>query len=113
MEEVTHYFPRAGIAVVILDDCIATGKTIRIRKSHDDFCRNVNSMEVVYHRISKAEKGKDIGIKVIRRVHEGDLVCRETPNTYRETGMIPAPAPGGLLVLRDETGHVSAAKTFF
>jgi putative protease len=76
--KVTHYFPRAGVAVVILDDCLAAGETIRIRGPHDDFCQTVNSMEIDHQRITEAERGQDIGIKVIQRVHEGDLVYRET-----------------------------------
>jgi len=76
--KVTHYFPRAGVAVVVLDDSLATGETIRIRGPHDDICQTVSSMEIEHRRITEAGKGQDIGIKVIQRVHEGDLVYRKT-----------------------------------
>jgi putative protease len=75
---VTHYFPKVGVAVVILDDHLASGETIHIRGPHDDFHQTVNSMEVDHQRITEARKGQDIGIQVIQRVHEGDLVYRET-----------------------------------
>ena len=75
---VTHYFPKVGVAVVILDDHLASGESIHIRGPHDDFHQTVSSMEVDHQRITEAGKGQDIGIRVIQRVHEGDLVYRET-----------------------------------
>jgi len=75
--KVAHYFSRAGVAVVTLDESLTTGETIRIRGPHDDFCQTVNSMEIDHQRITEAAKGQDIGIKVIQRVHEGDIVYLE------------------------------------
>jgi len=35
-------------------------------------------MEFDHTSITEASKGLDVGIKVIQKVHEGDLVFRET-----------------------------------
>ena len=75
---VTHYYPKIGVAAVILDDHIARGDRIHIRGPHDDLHQSVISMEINHVPIREAERGEDIGIKVTERVHEGDLVYRET-----------------------------------
>ncbi len=75
---VTHYYPKVSVAVVVLDGHLAYGDMIHIRGHSDDFHQIVNSMEQDHQRITEAEKGQDIGIRVEKRVHEGDIVYRET-----------------------------------
>lgn len=75
---VAHYYPKAGVAVVILKGHLAFGDMIHIKGHSDDFHQTVYSMEIDHRQITEAEQGQDIGIKVIQRVHEGDLVYRET-----------------------------------
>lgn len=75
---VTHYYPKVGVAVVVLDDHLAYGDLIHIKGAHDDFHQTVSSMESDHERIMEAGKGEDIGIKVTQKVHEGDIVYRET-----------------------------------
>jgi hypothetical protein len=76
--KVTHYYPKAGVAVVILEDRLISGDTIHIKGAHEDFHQTVTSMEIEHQTIAEATKGQDIGIKVIHRVHPGDLVYRDT-----------------------------------
>jgi len=75
---VTHYYPRIGVAAVVLKDHLARGDRIHIHGPHEDFDQSVTSMELEHIPITEADAGQDIGIKVIERVHAGDLVCRET-----------------------------------
>jgi hypothetical protein len=76
--KVTHYFPKVGVAAVILENHLAKGDMIHIHGAHEDFHQTVTSMEYDHKPVSEAEKGLDIGIKVIQKVHEGDIVFRET-----------------------------------
>ncbi len=76
--KVTHYYPKAGVAVVVLEDHLAFGDMIHIRGQNDDFHQTVSSMEIDHEKITEAGQGDDIGIKVTRRVHTGDTVFRET-----------------------------------
>jgi putative protease len=76
--KVTHYYPKIGVAAVILEDHLATGERIHIHGAHEDFHQTVTSMEYDHTSIPEASKGLDVGIKVIRKVHEGDIVFRET-----------------------------------
>lgn len=75
---VTHYYPKPGVAVVILEDHLAFGDMIHIKGPHDDFHQTVSSMEINHEKITEARVGEDIGIKVSHRVHTGDTVYRET-----------------------------------
>jgi putative protease len=76
--KITHYFPKVGVAVVILEDKIANGDEIHIKGAHSDFRQTVTSMQIEHQTIINATKGQDIGIKVIQSVHAGDMVYRET-----------------------------------
>ena len=110
--KVTHYFSRAVVAVVILDESLTTGETIRIRGPHDDFCQAVNSMEIDHQRITEAVKGQDISIKVIHRVHEGDIVYHKTcPSKKRHTNTCRIRA-GGPLFATEKTMHVTPKRSF-
>ncbi|MDD1689440.1 MAG: hypothetical protein LUQ66_02145 [Methanoregula sp.] len=75
---VTHYYPKIGVAAIVLSDHITKGDRIRIHGPHDDLYQTVTSMEFNHNPIQEADPGLDIGIRVNERVHEGDLVCRES-----------------------------------
>jgi hypothetical protein len=51
---------------------------IHFKGAHDDFYQTVTSMEIEHHPVDEAKKGQDIGIKVIQKVHVGDVVYRES-----------------------------------
>jgi putative protease len=76
--KVIHYYPRIGVAAVVLDDHLAKGDRIHIHGPHDDLHQSVTSMEIEHIPVMEAGQGQDIGIKVIERVHEGDNVFRES-----------------------------------
>ena len=75
---VIHYYPKIGVAAVILEDHLAQGDRIHICGPHDDVHQSVTSIEIEHVPIREAERGQDIGIMVKERVHEGDVVFRES-----------------------------------
>ncbi|MDD1679117.1 MAG: U32 family peptidase C-terminal domain-containing protein [Methanomicrobiales archaeon] len=77
--KVTHYFPKAGVAVVHIEDVLHTGDQVRISGPHMNFSQRVTSMQIEHQTIASASKGQDIGMKVQQPVREGDLVYRITP----------------------------------
>ena len=75
--KVIHYYPKVGVAAVVLEDHLVQGDRIHIRGPHDDVHLSVTSMEIEHVPIKEANKGQDVGIWVTERVHEGDVVFRE------------------------------------
>jgi translation elongation factor EF-1alpha len=75
---VSHYYPKIGVAAVVLKDHLARGDRIHIHGPNEDFDQSVTSMEQEHIPITEADAGQDIGIKVSHPVHVGDVVCRET-----------------------------------
>jgi hypothetical protein len=74
--KVTHYFPKVGVAVILLEDDLANGNEIHIKGAHTDFCQTVTSMQIEHTTIATATKGQDIGMKVSQNVHAGDVVYK-------------------------------------
>lgn len=75
---VTHYYRKIGVAAVVLEGHIAQGDRIHIHGPHDDLHQPVTSIEIQHVPVTEADRGQDIGIKVTGRVHEGDVVLRES-----------------------------------
>jgi hypothetical protein len=76
--KVIHYYPKISVAAVILEGHIAQGDRIHIRGPHDDVHQLVSSMEIEHIPVQEADRGQDIGIRVVDRVHEGDVVFRDS-----------------------------------
>ncbi|MBC7081467.1 MAG: translation elongation factor-like protein [Thermoplasmatales archaeon] len=80
MEEigvVEHFFSKIGVAAIkIKSENLKVGDRIRIKGQTTDFEQIVESMEINRQKINEAKPGDDIGIKVIDRVREGDIVYK-------------------------------------
>ncbi|MCS7117089.1 MAG: translation elongation factor-like protein [Nitrososphaerota archaeon] len=75
---VTHYYPKIGVAVVELTAPLKVGDKILIRGSTTNFEQTVDSMQIEHKDVKVAEAGKSIGLKVIQRVRENDIVYRKS-----------------------------------
>ena len=71
---VTHYFPQVQAAVIKLKKPLAVGDSICIKGTTTDIEQRVESMQIDRVPIQKAKKGDEIGLQVIERVREHDLV---------------------------------------
>jgi len=71
---ITHYFPKIEVAIVELKASIKTGDKIAIKGSTTNFEQIVESMQIEHEDVQSAEAGKSIGLKVVQRVREGDIV---------------------------------------
>ena len=77
--KVTHYFSKAGVAGLTLDEPLHKGEWIRIAGFTTDMVIEVESREIDRRQIDSAAPGDDVGIKVLDRVRVGDSVYRATP----------------------------------
>ncbi len=74
--KITHYFPKVGVAVVLLASTVKSGETVKIVGKTSAFSQQVSSMQVDHAPVAQAGPGQSIGMKVIQPVHEGDRVYR-------------------------------------
>jgi putative protease len=73
---VTHFFSKISVAVVELKAPLAVGDRITIKGPTTDFEQVVDSMQIEHQNVEKAEAGQSIGLKVIQRVREKDVVYK-------------------------------------
>ena len=71
---VTHFYNEISVAIVRFKEPVPLGAVLHFKGATTDFQHPVTSMQFNHQPISKAPKGKQIGIKVGKRVREGDKV---------------------------------------
>jgi putative protease len=69
--KVVHYFPHVEVAVVKLNTTLKKGDKIKLKRGDDEFEQTVKSMQIDHKDIKVAKKGKEIGLKVDKKVKEG------------------------------------------
>lgn len=74
--EVTHYYTRIGVAVVRVTAPIRVGDRIAIKGHTTNFEQTVESMQIEHEAMEEAKPGDLIGLKVVDRVREGDIVYK-------------------------------------
>ena len=72
--KVSHYYGKAGVAVLELQGELQVGDRIRVKKGDHFFDQEVISMQKDYKPVEHAAKGDSVGIKVDEKTHEGAQV---------------------------------------
>lgn len=72
--EVTHFYNHIGVAIVKFKKPVKAGARLRFFGATTDFEETVKSMQFDHKPIAVAPKGKQIGVKLGKRVREGDGV---------------------------------------
>jgi translation elongation factor EF-Tu-like GTPase len=73
---ITHFFSKINVAVIELKAPLKVGDTI-VLKGTTDFQQVVESMQIENKNVQTGEAGQSIGLKVIQRVRETDVVYRK------------------------------------
>lgn len=71
---VTHFYGKIKVAIVKFKKPMKVGAEIAFRGAHTDFTQKIASMQFDHEPVSVAKKGQQVGIKVSKKVHEGDSV---------------------------------------
>jgi putative protease len=74
--KVTHYFPKVSAAVIKLKAPLSAGDSIKIKGQHTDFTQKVESIQIDRAPITTGKKGDEIGLLVVSRVREHDVVYK-------------------------------------
>ncbi len=73
---ITHFYPKINVAVIELVDELKVGDKIMIKGSTTNFEQTVDSMQIEHENVEKATSGQSIGLKVIEKVRETDIVYK-------------------------------------
>ena len=73
---ITHFFPKASVAVLELSATVNNGDKIIIRGSTTNVEQIIESMEIEHEQITTAGPGQSIGLKVAGHVRENDIAYR-------------------------------------
>jgi putative protease len=76
--KIIHYYPKIGVAIVELRASLKVGDKIAIKGSTTNFEQIVESMQIEHKDVQSAEAGKSIGLKVVQKVREGDIIHTAT-----------------------------------
>jgi hypothetical protein len=74
--KVTHYYAHIKVAIVKFNTKVKTGAELYFKGATTDFSEVVKSMQFDHEPIAVAQPKKQIGIKLKKRVREGDLVYK-------------------------------------
>lgn len=74
--KVSHYYDKAGVAVVDLTAPLSVGETITIQRGEETFTQAASSIQIDHEQVEKADAGNSIGLKVDQKVKPGAVVLR-------------------------------------
>ena len=76
--QVTHFFGGIKVAIIKCKIPFTRGAHLRYKGATTDFADTAVSMQYNHVSVVRAKKGQQIGVKVKKRVREGDLVYLES-----------------------------------
>lgn len=74
--KVSHYYDKAGVAVVDLTAPLAVGETVTFQRGDTKFSQTVDSIQVDHEQVDKAKAGTSVGMKVDQKTRLGTVVTR-------------------------------------
>lgn len=74
--KITHYYDKAGVAIVELSGALKIGDKIKIEGGKNEFEQTVAEMQMDHKAVSSAGSGDVVGIKVNQKIREGALVLK-------------------------------------
>lgn len=75
--KVTHYYNKIKVAVVKFGAPIKVGTRVQFKGATTNFSQTIDSMQYEHEQIKVAKKGQSLGLKVAKRVREGDEIYIE------------------------------------
>lgn len=73
---VTHFYPKISVAIVELKGPLEVGDKVAILGSTTHLEQVVSSMQIEHKEVRRADRGQSIGLKVVGKVRETDLVYK-------------------------------------
>lgn len=74
--KVTHFYDQISVAAVMLNKALKVGDKVRIGKNEKFVEQDIVSMQLEHEAVKTAKKGQEVGMKVVGKVRQGDLVLK-------------------------------------
>ena len=74
---VLHFFSKINVAVIKLSNRLSIGDSILVKGPETDFEQTVESIQIDYKKLDKAEKGQSIGLKMTQHTRERDVIYKK------------------------------------
>jgi putative protease len=74
---ITHFFSKINVVVIELKAPLKVGDTIVVKGPTTDFQQVVDSMQIEHNNVQTALAGQSIGLRVVQRVRETDVVFKK------------------------------------
>ncbi len=74
--DVKHFYTGIKVAIVKFKLPVKAGSSVRFKGATTDFAQKLESMQFDHEPVRLAKKGKLIGVRVKKRVREGDSIYR-------------------------------------
>jgi len=74
--KVAHFFTKISVAVIDLKAPVSVGDKIVIKGPTTNLEQTIESMEIEHEKVTRAEAGQSIGLRVKDRVRENDTVYK-------------------------------------
>lgn len=71
---VTHYYNHIKVGIVKFKKAVKAGTSVRFEGATTDFTQKLESMQYDHKPVKIAPKSKQVGVKVAKRVREGDVI---------------------------------------
>ncbi len=71
---VTHFYNHIKVAVVKFKEPVKVGAKVMFKGATTNFSQVISSMQYEHEAIKVAKKGQSLGMKVAKRVREGDEI---------------------------------------
>jgi hypothetical protein len=75
--KVVHYFDKAGVAVVRLDESLKLGDAIKVSKGGNDFEMTVDSMQIDHESVTECPAEGEVAIKMACPTKTGARIFRQ------------------------------------
>ena len=72
--KVIHYYNHIKVGIVKLSSPLLSGQKVQFKGATTDFSQAASSIQINHVAVKKAKKGQVIGLKVSKRVRQGDEV---------------------------------------
>ena len=74
--KVTHWYDKAGVAVLDLSSPLKVGDSVKVKKGEEEFEETLSSMQVDHKDVSSAQKGDEVAVKFSQKAKEGAVIYK-------------------------------------